>query len=205
MKIKKKLNINFYLFKLLNDQKKKLSVAAIKYIAFQANSFIFFVAFSCVYFLQLRKAPTFFYIEFFTYKHKPPINPLTIQSTISINFVVLIANEFSHSYNLFWTLKLRFVSTNQNKKIQIKTKYHELCKKSKNQNLNKWLNVWRKTYIIDKTLNVYEMIKKRSIKNFIYNIMNKIKIWTNAHLIFIDEKIKNDNLFNLIAKFKNHI
>ena len=49
------------------------------------------------------------------------------------------------------------------------------------------------------------MIKKRSIKNFIYNIMNKNEIWANAHLIFIDEEIKNDNLFNLIAKFKNHI
>ena len=128
-----------------------------------------------------------------------------IQSTISIDVVVLIANEFSHSYNLFRTLKLRFVSTDQNKKIQIKTKYHELCKKSKNQNLNKWLNVWRKTYIIDKTLNVYEMIKKQSIKNFIYNIINKNEIWTNAYLTFIDEKIKNDNLFHLIAKFKNHI
>ena len=86
MKIKKKLNINFYLFKLLNDQKKKLSVAAIKYIAFQANSFIFFVAFSYVCFLQLRKVSTFFYIEFFTYKHKFSINLLTNDNHDAIQF-----------------------------------------------------------------------------------------------------------------------
>ena len=60
-----------------------------------------------------------------------------IQSTISINVVVLIANEFLHSYNLFRALKLRFAFIDQIKKIQIKTKYHELCKKSENQNLKK--------------------------------------------------------------------
>ena len=128
-----------------------------------------------------------------------------IQSTISIDAAVLIANKSSHSYNLLRALKLHFASTNQNKKIQIKAKYHELCKGSDNQNLNKWLNVWRKIYIIDKTLNVYKIIKKQSIKDFIYSIMNKNEIWANAHLAFIDAKIKNDSLFNLIAKFRNHI
>ena len=49
------------------------------------------------------------------------------------------------------------------------------------------------------------MIKKRSIKNFIYNIMKINKIWTNAYLTLIDEEIKKNNLFNLIAKFRNHI
>ena len=57
---------------------------------------------------------------------------------------------------------------------------------------------------MNKTLNVYEMIQKRSIKNFIYSIMKKNEIWTNVHLIFIDEEIKKNSLFNLISKFKNH-
>ena len=127
-----------------------------------------------------------------------------IQSSIFTDVVVLIENEFSHSYDLLRTLKLRFASTDQNKKIKIKTQYRELCKKSKNQNLNKWLNAWKKTYITDKTLNVYEMIKKRSIRDFIYSIMKINKIWTNAHLALIDEEIKKDSLFNLITKFRNH-
>ena len=42
------------------------------------------------------------------------------------------------------------------------------------------------------------------MRNFIYSIMNKDKAWANAHLILIDEKIRDDNLFNLIFKFKNH-
>ena len=58
-----------------------------------------------------------------------------IQSTISINIAVLIVNESLHSYNLFRALKFRFASIDQIKKIQIETKYHELCKKSKNLNL----------------------------------------------------------------------
>ena len=62
----------------------------------------------------------------------------------------------------------------------------------------------KKTYITNKTFNVYEMIKKRPIRNFIYNIMKINKVWTNVHLTFIDEKIKNDSLFNLITKFRNH-
>ena len=127
-----------------------------------------------------------------------------IHCTISSDVVVLIANESSHSYNLLRALKLRFAFIDQIKKIQIEMKYHELCKKSENQNLKKWLNEWRKIYITNKTLNVYEIIKKRSIKNFIYSIMNKNKIWTNVHLVFIDEEIKKDSLFNLIAKFRNH-
>ena len=60
-----------------------------------------------------------------------------IQSTISIDVIVLIANEFSHLYNLLRTLKLRFASIDQIKKMQMKAKYHEFCRKSKNQNLNK--------------------------------------------------------------------
>ena len=60
-----------------------------------------------------------------------------IQSTILTDAAVLIANKLSHSYNLFRALKLRFASIDQTKKIQIKTKYHELCKKSGNQNLKK--------------------------------------------------------------------
>ena len=127
-----------------------------------------------------------------------------IQSTILIDVVVLIANKSSHSYNLFQMLKLRFAPTDQIKKMQIKTKYHEVCRKSENQNLNKWLNAWRETYITNKTLNVYEMIKKRPIKDFIYSIMKKDETWANAHLIIIDEEIKKDSLFNLITKFKNH-
>ena len=41
----------------------------------------FFYFFRCIQlcvFSEMRKAPTFFYIKFLTYKHKPPINPLTI-------------------------------------------------------------------------------------------------------------------------------
>ena len=60
-----------------------------------------------------------------------------IQSSISVDAVVLIANELSHSYNLLRTLKLRFAFFDQTKKIQIKTKYHDFCKKSENQNLKK--------------------------------------------------------------------
>ena len=63
MKIKKKLNINFFLFKLLNDQK-KLFVAAIKYITFQANFSIFFVAFNCVCFLKCARFQHFFISNF---------------------------------------------------------------------------------------------------------------------------------------------
>ena len=69
MKIKKKLNIKTFLFKSLNDQK-KISVATINHIAFQTNLFVFFVAFDCVCFLKYARSQTFFYIEFFTYKHK---------------------------------------------------------------------------------------------------------------------------------------
>ena len=60
-----------------------------------------------------------------------------IQSLISVDVVVLIANEILHSYDLFQILKFRFVSIDQIKKIQIKTKYHDFCKKSENQDLKK--------------------------------------------------------------------
>ena len=49
-----------------------------------------------------------------------------IQSSISVDAVVLIANEPSHSYNLLRALKLRFAPTDQIRKIQIETKYREL-------------------------------------------------------------------------------
>ena len=50
-----------------------------------------------------------------------------IQFSISIDAAVLIANEPSHPYNLLRALKLRFAPTDQIRKIQIETKYRELC------------------------------------------------------------------------------
>ena len=63
-----------------------------------------------------------------------------IQFFISADAAVLIANNSSHSYNLFRALKFCFAFFDQAKKIQIEIKYHEFCKKSENQNLEKWLN-----------------------------------------------------------------
>lgn len=63
----------------------------------------------------------------------------------------------------------------------------------------------KKTYITGKALGVYEMIKERFMKNFIYSIMNKDEVWANVHLTLIDKEMKNDSLFNFISKFRNHI
>ena len=44
-----------------------------------SSKFLYF--FRCIQlcvFSEVHKAPTFFYIKFLTYKHKPPINPLTM-------------------------------------------------------------------------------------------------------------------------------
>ena len=127
-----------------------------------------------------------------------------IQFSISVNVVVLIANESSHSYNLLRALKLRFAFFDQTKKIQIETKYHDFCKKSKNQNLKKWLNEWRETYITSKAIGVSEMINERSIRDFIYNLMNQNEIWTNAHLVIINHTIEKNSFFDFISEFRNH-
>ena len=127
-----------------------------------------------------------------------------IQSSISADAAVLIANESSHPYNLLRALKLRFAPTDQTRKIQIEAKYHELCKGPGNQDREMWLDAWRETYITGKALNVYEMTQERPIRDFIYSIMDQDEAWANAHLALIDEEIKEDSLFNLISKFRNH-
>ena len=85
MKIKKKLNINFFLFKLSNDQKKILYYNDQIYNI--SNKFFYF--FRCIQlcvFSEMHKISTFFYIEIFTYKHKFFINFFTNDDYNAIRF-----------------------------------------------------------------------------------------------------------------------
>ena len=133
-----------------------------------------------------------------------------IQSTICAKAANFLANEKAHLYNLLRTLKLRYAPNDQTMKIQIETKYDTLCMgpenrdDSGNQDLEKILDKWQQTYIAGKTLKVYEMTEKRPIRDFIYNLMDKDKAWTNAHLAVINLAITENSLFNLILEFRNH-
>ena len=58
---------------------KKKTLCCSDHIYSISSKFLYF--FRCIQlcvFSEVRKAPTFSYIEFFTYKHKPPINLLTV-------------------------------------------------------------------------------------------------------------------------------
>ena len=91
------MNINFFLFKLLNDQKKNFCCSDQIYNI--SNKFFYF--FRCIQlcvFFEMRKTPTFFYIEFFTYKHKLSINPLTILLQLSFyDYFCFFKNRFEIS------------------------------------------------------------------------------------------------------------
>ena len=79
------MNINFFLFKLLNDQKKILCCSDQIYSI--SSKFLYF--FRCIQlcvFSEMRKISTFFYIEFFTYKHKLSKNLLTNDDHDAIRF-----------------------------------------------------------------------------------------------------------------------
>ena len=65
MKIKKKLSINSFLFKLLSDQKKTFCYSDQIY-SISSKFFYFFRCIQLCVFSEMRKISTFFYIEFFT-------------------------------------------------------------------------------------------------------------------------------------------
>ena len=72
---------------------------------------------------------------------------LHIQSTISAAAAIFLEAEYAHPYNLLRALKLRLAPSNQARKIQIESEYHELCKGPANQDIEKWLDAWQQTYV----------------------------------------------------------
>ena len=60
-----------------------------------------------------------------------------IQCTISAGAAILIAKEESHPYNLLKALKLRYAPTDQAKKMEIESKYRQLCMGLGNQDIEK--------------------------------------------------------------------
>lgn len=127
-----------------------------------------------------------------------------IQSTISTEAAIFIAEEEAHPYNLLRALKLRYAPTDQTKKMKIEAKYRELCRGPANQDVEKWLDAWQQTYTTGKALKVYEMTEERPIRDFIYSLMDKDEAWANAHIALIDKKVEDNSLFNLISEFRNH-
>ena len=79
------MNNTFFLFKLLSDQKKILCCSDQIY-NISSKFFYFFRCIQLCVFSEMRKISTFFYIEFFTYKHKFFINFFTNDDHDAIRF-----------------------------------------------------------------------------------------------------------------------
>ena len=127
-----------------------------------------------------------------------------IGSTLSAEAAVLVADENAHPYDILRTLKLRYAPDDQAAKIQIETKYKSLCMGSGNQDIEKWLDDWQRTYATGRTLKVKEMEDERPIRDFIYSLMKTDNGWANAHLAVINMTVTESSLFNLISEFRNH-
>ena len=125
-----------------------------------------------------------------------------IQIIIFITAVVFIQKVKTHSWNLLRALKKRFVSFNEYRRLKIEIKYWDLCRGPNNQNIDKWLNSWQLIYFESKKLHVAEMQNNRSIKNFIFSLIKKNEAWTNAHVRLINEKKKNNKLYEIIKEFR---
>lgn len=80
-----------------------------------------------------------------------------------------------HLYNLLRVLKRYFSSSDETKQMEIEANCRELCRKSFNQDIEKWLIAWKQIYIINKAYKMIEMADKRSVRDFIYSFMNKDK------------------------------
>ena len=125
-----------------------------------------------------------------------------IQNIIFITAAVFIQEVETHSWNLLRILKRRLISFDEYRRLKIEVKYRELCKKSKNQNIDKWLNSWQLIYSKNKKFHVVEMQNNKSIKNFIFSLMKKNEAWTNVHVRLINEEEKNSKLYEIIKEFR---
>jgi hypothetical protein len=86
-----------------------------------------------------------------------------IQFIVFTSAAIFIQNVNAHSWDQLRALKQRLTSFDQIREIEIETKHNDLCKRSINQNVEKWLNAWQLNYVEIKKLKIFEFSKNRSM------------------------------------------
>lgn len=124
-----------------------------------------------------------------------------IHDTISIQNAIYIQKKNSHLWNLLKTLKTRLTSTNIVQIMKIETRYHRLCKRSANRDIEIWLKNWQITYTDARHYNIKEIIEIKSQKNFLMTIHVKKSNFANHHLINLKNSLASD-VYDLIEKFR---
>ena len=66
----------------------------------------------------------------------------------------------THLYNLLIALKQKLPSIDSTRKLAIEQQYRKLCEKSRNQDVDKWLNEWIRCFNFAKNYSVKEAIQK---------------------------------------------
>jgi hypothetical protein len=113
----------------------------------------------------------------------------------------------THSWHQLRALKTRLTSTNDARALEIERQYYKLCRKSRDMNIETWLDDWQTTYTNVKSFNIVEMIEHRSLRDFLMiitevNVETYLTTFSDNHLIFLHKNKEDTNMYELIEDFR---
>ncbi len=124
-----------------------------------------------------------------------------IRKSLAIQNAMYIQKIDSHLWNVLRALKQRLAFTNTICSLEIERKYHQLCKRSERQEIEKWIENWQTTYADAKTYNVTEISETRSQRDFLLTVYSKESNFSNTELVKLNRN-ESEDLNTLIEDFR---
>lgn len=126
-----------------------------------------------------------------------------IQETIAPENVMFIQNEELHPWNQLRALKRRLAPSENERRLQIEGKYHELCKGPDGESMDDWLKEWVTTYTDAIEFNVAAIIGAQPIRDFLLAVQPQEKEFADAQLNLLGQQGPCDCI-EIIAEFINY-
>lgn len=127
-----------------------------------------------------------------------------ITETITLNNAVYIQRTEPHPYNILVALKQKLAPSDQARSRSIEQEYQRLIKgPGSNQDPEKWLEEFIRTYALAKDHNIGEVIGDRPIRDFLVAIKSIDHAFYTTYMIRLEENPNTLDLFTIAERFQH--